>query len=147
MRFFQTGELAEMSENRPDKQSGEELSVCLKGTYWSRLPVEMQIEIIKQVISITFNFELKIFILEEKLFQTVSINFFITHNELEDFQKNLDDGDKLNLLCAYPELLSIIGKSYSRENPIAANEGKDTESDLPDVYIEYVSFLESPNLL
>ena len=53
MRFFQTGDLAEMSETLSDKQSDEELSACLEGTYWSRLPVEMQIEIVRQVLSIT----------------------------------------------------------------------------------------------
>ena len=54
MRFFQAGDLVGTSENRPDKQSGEELSACLKGTHWSRLPVEMQIEIVKQVLSTAF---------------------------------------------------------------------------------------------
>ncbi|PAV65769.1 hypothetical protein WR25_17426 [Diploscapter pachys] len=81
------------NENRPDKQSGEELSACLKGTYWSRLPVEMQIEILKQ--------------------------------------KNLDDDDRLNLLCAYPDLLSVISRSYPRKNPTAANGGKNTEAESP----------------
>ena len=46
--------LDEQSENWSDEQSDEELSACLGGTYWSRLPVEMQIEILKQVLSITF---------------------------------------------------------------------------------------------
>ena len=54
MRFFQTGDLAGTSENRPDNQGGEELSARLEGTHWSRLPVEMQIEIVKQVLSATF---------------------------------------------------------------------------------------------
>ncbi|PAV75563.1 hypothetical protein WR25_11254 [Diploscapter pachys] len=94
----QAGDWVGTSETRPDKQSGEELSACLGGTYWSRLPVEMQIEIVKQ--------------------------------------ENLDDGDKLNLLCAYPELLSVISKSYPHDN---ANEGKDTETEPPDIHINYSS--------
>ena len=144
MRFFQAGDLAETSENRPDKQSGEELSARLEGTHWSRLPVEMQIEIVKQVLSIIFRLWIETSYLKEKLSQTVSINFFITHNELEDFQKNLNNGDKLNLLCAYPDLLSVISKSYPHDNP---SGGKDTKVEPPDVYIEYVSFLENSNLL
>ena len=54
MRFFQTGGLAGTSENWSGKQSVEELSARLEGTHWSKLPVEMQIEIVKQVLSITF---------------------------------------------------------------------------------------------
>ena len=98
----------------------------------------------------TFNHiqtKLKIFILEEELFQTVSINSFITHNELEDFQKNLDHSDKLNLLCAYPGLLSIISKSYPHDNSNAADGGEGTEAEPPNTYIDYVSFLENSNLL
>lgn len=64
----------------------------------------------------------------EKVVQTVFINFFIIHNELKDFQKNLNDDDRLNLLCAYPALLSVISESYPHDNPDAANEGKDTET-------------------
>ncbi|PAV82355.1 hypothetical protein WR25_04572 [Diploscapter pachys] len=94
-------DLTGTSENRPDKQSDEELSGCLKGTHWSRLPVEMQIEILKQ--------------------------------------KNLDNDDKLNLLCAYPELLSVINESYPRENPIAANGGEGIETEPSNIYIEYSS--------
>ncbi|PAV56544.1 hypothetical protein WR25_11245 [Diploscapter pachys] len=97
----QAGDLVGTSENRPDKQSGEELSACLKGTYWSRLPVEMQIEIVKQ--------------------------------------KNLDDDDRLNLLCAYPELLSIISESYPHDNPNTANGWKGTEAEAPEIYIKYSS--------
>ncbi|PAV86300.1 hypothetical protein WR25_20451 [Diploscapter pachys] len=96
----QAGDLVGTSEARPDKQSGEELNACLKGTHWSRLPVEMQIEIVKQ--------------------------------------KNLDNGDKLNLLCAYPDLLSVISNSYPHDHPDAANEGKNTWSDPPNIHIEYV---------
>ena len=54
MRFFQNGDLVRASENRPDKQSDEELSACLEGTHWSKLPFEMRAKIIKQVLSITF---------------------------------------------------------------------------------------------
>ncbi|PAV57331.1 hypothetical protein WR25_13731 isoform A [Diploscapter pachys] len=98
----QTGDLVGTSEARPDKQSGEELSACLKGTHWSRLPVEMQIEIVKQ--------------------------------------KNLDNGDKLNLLCAYPELLSVMSESYPHDNPKAANGGEGTETTpFLDIYIKYSS--------
>ncbi|PAV65866.1 hypothetical protein WR25_09230 [Diploscapter pachys] len=95
----QMGDLAGTSENRPDKQSGEELSACLKGTHWSRLPVEMQIEIIKQ--------------------------------------KNLVDGDKLNLLCAYPDLLSVINESYPHDNPNVANGGKGTVAESSSIHINY----------
>ncbi|PAV87878.1 hypothetical protein WR25_08655 [Diploscapter pachys] len=96
----------EERENWSDEQSGEKLSACLEGTYWNRLPVEMQIEILKQ--------------------------------------KSLNDGNKLNLLCAYPELLSVISKSYPHDNPNAANGGKDTEAKPPSgIYIRYVSFQSS----
>ncbi|PAV56979.1 hypothetical protein WR25_16745 [Diploscapter pachys] len=97
----QMGDLTGVSENRPDKQSGEELSACLERTYWNRLPVEIQIEIVKQ--------------------------------------KNLDNGDKLNLLCAYPDLLSVISESYPHDSPNTANGGKDTETEPPDIYIKYLS--------
>ena len=83
----------------------------------------------------------------KKLFQTVSINSFIIHNELKDFQENLNNGDKLNLLCAYPELLSVISESYPHDNSNAADEGEGTEAEPPDIYIKYVSFLENSNLL
>ncbi|PAV87500.1 hypothetical protein WR25_18628 [Diploscapter pachys] len=97
----QAGDLVGTSENRPDKQSGEELSACLGGTYWSRLPVEMQIEIVKQ--------------------------------------KSLNDDDRLNLLCAYPDLLSVISESYPHDNPNAANGGEGTEAEPPKIYIKYSS--------
>ena len=77
-----------------------------------------------------------------KLFQTISINSFIIHNELKDFQKNLDNGDKLNLLCAYPALLSVISESYPHDNSNAADGGEGTEAKPPDIYIRYVSVLE-----
>ena len=49
----------EERENWSDEQSGEKLSACLEGTYWNRLPVEMQIEILKQVLSITFKLSIE----------------------------------------------------------------------------------------
>ncbi|PAV60178.1 hypothetical protein WR25_18517 [Diploscapter pachys] len=97
----QAGNLAGVSENRPDKQSGEELSAYLKGTYWSRLPVEMQVEIVKQ--------------------------------------ENLNNGDKLNLLCAYPDLLSAISDSYPHDNSNAANGGKGTVAESSSIHINYLS--------
>ncbi|PAV56420.1 hypothetical protein WR25_09728 [Diploscapter pachys] len=92
---------AETNETRPDKQSGEELSACLQRTYWNRLPVEMQIEIVRQ--------------------------------------KNLDHSDKLNLLCAYPDLFSAISKSYPHDNSNAADGGEGTEAEPPNTYIDYES--------
>ncbi|PAV69447.1 hypothetical protein WR25_09049 [Diploscapter pachys] len=58
-------------------------------------------------------------------------------------EKNLDDGDKLNLLCAYPDLLSVISESYPHDNPNAANGGKGTEVEPTGIYIKYVPFQSS----
>ncbi|PAV56419.1 hypothetical protein WR25_09727 [Diploscapter pachys] len=84
----QAGDLTGTSGNRPDKQSEEELSGCLKGTNWNTLPNEVRIEIIKQ--------------------------------------EDVDDGDKLNLLCAYPGLLSVISEFHPHNN---ANGGRGTEAE------------------